>query len=302
MLTLRSANGRPWRPGSVRAWRQASRSTHWPSGMIRPVSSATGMNVRRIRPRWGWRQRTSASTPRCGRVRSARPAGSAARAARGDRALEVGAELVTREHHRVHLGLEHAVGALAVGLGAVHRGVGVADQLLGVAVRLGTTAMPTLPRSEIALCSAQRGRERLEHPLGRFGRLLSSSRSRQHGELVTAEASGRVARADARASRCATSTSTWSPAAWPRLSLIDLKPSRSRKSTASPWWSGRGARRVGTRSANSARFASPVTCRGTPGGSAPPRRPCARSRRVQFRTKPPDVLVREQVGEQGISN
>jgi len=44
---------------------QAVRNSHSPSGSVRPISSATGMNFSgRTRPRSGWRQRTSASTLR----------------------------------------------------------------------------------------------------------------------------------------------------------------------------------------------------------------------------------------------
>ena len=46
------------------AWRQPSRSTQRPIGTIRPISSANGMNWSGgTRPRSGWRQRSSASTP-----------------------------------------------------------------------------------------------------------------------------------------------------------------------------------------------------------------------------------------------
>ncbi|CAM5653473.1 hypothetical protein SANTM175S_08025 [Streptomyces antimycoticus] len=49
----------------ARAWRQAVRSTHRPSGTIAPFSSASGMNrFGDSRPNCGWSQRTSASTPR----------------------------------------------------------------------------------------------------------------------------------------------------------------------------------------------------------------------------------------------
>ncbi|MOA05865.1 hypothetical protein D3C78_1254750 [compost metagenome] len=45
-------------------WRQASRSTQAPIGLIRPVSSASGMKrAGDTSPRCGWRQRISASTP-----------------------------------------------------------------------------------------------------------------------------------------------------------------------------------------------------------------------------------------------
>jgi hypothetical protein len=54
----------------------------------------------------------------------------------GERALEVGAQLEPGEHALVHGGLEQAVAALAVALGDVHRGVGVADHLVGVGAGL----------------------------------------------------------------------------------------------------------------------------------------------------------------------
>ena len=45
-------------------WRQASRRTQRPIGRIEPCSSAISMNwPGAIRPRSGWRQRTSASNP-----------------------------------------------------------------------------------------------------------------------------------------------------------------------------------------------------------------------------------------------
>ena len=48
----------------ARAWRQASRSTQSPIGTISPHSSATGRNsCGSSRPRSGWRQRIRASTP-----------------------------------------------------------------------------------------------------------------------------------------------------------------------------------------------------------------------------------------------
>ena len=67
-----------------RAWRQPSRSTQRPIGTIRPVSSASGMNcVGGTRPRSGWCQRSSASTPETAAVGEAHDAaGSAARAGR----------------------------------------------------------------------------------------------------------------------------------------------------------------------------------------------------------------------------
>jgi hypothetical protein len=56
-------SSKPW-PLQATAVRQASSSTHSPSGAIRPVSSATGMKVfGGTAPRWGWGQRNRASHP-----------------------------------------------------------------------------------------------------------------------------------------------------------------------------------------------------------------------------------------------
>ena len=54
-----------------------------------------------------------------------------------ERPLQVGAQLEAGDHPLVHRRLEHPVAALAVALGDVHRGVGVADQLVGVGGRSG---------------------------------------------------------------------------------------------------------------------------------------------------------------------
>ena len=53
----------------------------------------------------------------------------------------------------MHRRLEQPVAALAVALGDVHRGVGVADQLVGAGAwrRPSTIEMPMLPRSESSL-------------------------------------------------------------------------------------------------------------------------------------------------------
>ena len=61
-----------------------------------------------------------------------------------------------------------------------------------------------------------------------------------------------------RRSRSATWTSSWSPAAWPRLSLTSLNPSRSRNSTATSSRAAAAPSASASRSRNSARLASPV--------------------------------------------
>ena len=112
---------------------QASSSTHSPSGMMSPVSSAIGMNsAGDSTRRSGCGQRSSASAP------SMRAAGEV------DQRLVVQGELAALERApQVGLGREaaaHALGhlraeELVVGaprlLGVVHRRVGVAHQRLG---------------------------------------------------------------------------------------------------------------------------------------------------------------------------
>ena len=126
-------------------------------------------------------------------------------------------------------------------------------------------AMPMLGRTDRSLsddarsASRTRATRRSARSSAAAGSPTSSSRI---GELVAAEARGGVGRADgldagARPTCCSTS----SPAAWPRLSLIVLKSSRSRKMTATARAprARRARARAATRSENSARFGRPVT-------------------------------------------
>ena len=140
--------------------RQASRITQCVSGTIRPVSSATGMNSAGgvIVPS-GRFQRTSASKPH-----------ALARLQLDDR-LVVDAELLALERapelrferepldrRRMHRRIERLVLAAALRLGAVHRGVGVAQQVVGAAVLrrcrrrcpCSPTRRPRGPRSRTA--------------------------------------------------------------------------------------------------------------------------------------------------------
>ena len=63
-------------------------------------------------------------------------------------ALQLGLELEPLDHALVHRRLEHAIAALAVALGHVHRDVGVPQQLLGVGrpELVPARQMPTLAR------------------------------------------------------------------------------------------------------------------------------------------------------------
>ena len=94
-----------------------------------------------------------------------------------ERPLEVGAQCQARDDALVHGGLEHAVAALAIALCDVHRGVGVADQLVGVAGAPGLDDGDAEARADHQLVALERERtaDRLEDPLGgldRGGQLL----------------------------------------------------------------------------------------------------------------------------------
>ena len=99
--------------------------------MIRPVSSATGMNwIGGIVPRVGWFQRTqrfdaedlSAGEPDDRLVVQLE-------LVQAERVLEIRSKLEPLDDPLVHRRLEDAVASLAVALGHVHRDVGVPQQL-----------------------------------------------------------------------------------------------------------------------------------------------------------------------------
>ena len=133
-------------------------------------------------------------------------------------------------------GREDRVAALAGRLGLVHRDVGVAQQVGGRCAAVRPVATPTLrltasSRSPTAIGSSKRRRMRsaiswrtLDVPRAGCGRGPRTRRRR-------AGRRGRRCRT-ARASRRATARSSWSPTAWPSVSLTVLKSSRSTNSTA----------------------------------------------------------------------
>ncbi len=111
----------------------------------------------------------------------------------GDRPLEIAAQLQAGEHPLVHLWLEEPVAALAVALGDVRGGVGVADQLVGrrPVARASDRDADAAARHHLAMAGAHGRGQRLEHALGRVGRLLDRPDVlEEEGELVAAEAGG----------------------------------------------------------------------------------------------------------------
>ena len=120
--------------GQVAASAQAVVSTHSPSWLIRPVSSATGMNsAGEIMPRSGWCQRSSASQPV---ILLSREVDQRLvvhlEPAVGDRLAQIHLQRAARLHARVHLRFEEAIGSASGGLGAVHREIGILQQLIEI--------------------------------------------------------------------------------------------------------------------------------------------------------------------------
>ena len=125
-------------------------------------------------------------------------------------------------------------GPFARVLGGVHGGVGVAQQLVDGGGGPSLLATPI----EAAIRSRDRrpgtAAQSLEQPVGdRLAFAIVVAAFDQDAELVAAEPRRGVAwRARTSAIRIATARSSSSPLEWPRLSLIVLKSSRSRNSTA----------------------------------------------------------------------
>jgi hypothetical protein len=135
------------------------------------------------------------------------------------------------------LGVVDLVAALAVLLGRVHRDVGVAQQVLDEHVLALADRQPDA-RQHLELLAgdvealAHRGHE----PVGDLDGLAALGDALdEDAELVAARraAVSPVRRQPRR--RCATLTSSSSPAAWPSVSLTALKSSRSRMQTATRW-------------------------------------------------------------------
>ena len=203
-------------------------------------------------------QRLDAGEPLgCAARRSAGSAGPAraSRSAPRKRLLE----LDPLDHRGVHLRLEDLLLALALGLRAVEREVGVAQQVVGLAA---ADRDPDAGADvDLAALDLERLVHRLEDPVGdprdararrrpragrRTRRRRSAPRCRRRG---CSESAGRAA-----------SRSSSSPAAWPSVSLTFLNVSRSTNSTAARV-AERAARAsaCSRRSISSWRFGSPVS-------------------------------------------
>ena len=108
-----------------------------------------------------------------------------------DRAAQVVLELQQPAGARVHRGVEHLVARLPQGLGAVHGGVGVAQELIGsdVVTRLVESQSDARPHGHLATVEVERLRERIQHTLRRCFYLMDGGHIlEQDPELVAAEA------------------------------------------------------------------------------------------------------------------
>ena len=218
-------------------------------------------------PRTGMLASGSAPPPRSDSCRSGRTSAGRRGRTRRSRARRAGPSRVPCVLWTVvlHARLEHDVAILALPLGAVHRDVGVAQQLLG-----GRDGRPSRSR-----CSRSRSRESPCLPSSLNGCLSASSRrsaissgpaasessSAIDHELVAAEAPERIGVAHDAARACAaTARRSSSPTPWPSVSLTSLKLSRSMNSAATGVWLRRERASIcSTRSRINVRFGRPVS-------------------------------------------
>ena len=111
-----------------------------------------------------------------------------------DRAAQVRLEVEAGEHVALHPHVEDGVARLALRLGAVHRDIGVVDQLERIDVRPSERDADRTGDVELAPDDLQRIGQRAQHTLG-DDRGLARVRDvlEQHGELVAADPRDRVA-------------------------------------------------------------------------------------------------------------
>ena len=185
------------------AWRQASLSTNRPMSMMRPLSSAIGMNSSGpTSPRVGWFQRRSASND------------SMARRLEVDerlvvenelavlqRVTQVAVQLVMGGELGLHLGFEDLEAIATATLRGVHRDVGPAEQLVGVE-RIGAVVGDSDRRAneDLAAVHHERVPERVEHALQPWPRRRRAS-SRRAPPRTRRRRAGRPCRRRARCAR-----------------------------------------------------------------------------------------------------
>ena len=228
-----------------------------------------------IRPRSGWRQRTSASAPQISPRRDVdqRLIVQLEFAPR-QRVAQVDLERAARPRLGVHLRLEEAIAVAAFGFGAIEREVGVLEQFGRRRRR-----RPARARCRCWCRSRSDGRrsrrartDRSMQALRRARSLPAAGRSSAGCRIANSSPPSRPTvspRTDAAAQALATALSSASPIGWPSESLTALNRSRSKHEH------GEARRRCGE-AARAPRPSSRGTARGWRDRSARRGAPCAR--------------------------
>ncbi len=181
----------------------ARSSTQPPTALMSPLSSASGMkSAGRRRPELGMvpaHQRLEAVRRPGGQVDDGLVLEQEAPIGQGS--LEGTAQVAAPVDRLGQASIEQLDPPVADGLGGVHRGVGIAQQLLGDVGRVAVVRHP-LPRGNPDACGQRhRARPELEglgqrpqDPIGRGARLVGRCLLEQEGELVAAEPADAVLR------------------------------------------------------------------------------------------------------------
>ena len=249
------------------AWRQASSSTQRPIGTISPLSSASGMNSSGgTTPRVGVvpaDQRLDADHLRAGevedrlveRARTAPPA--------RPRSVEVGLQREPPSRPRTCSRRTARSGPCPRPWRRTAPGRRRAAARRGSSRRRPPPRCSTVTEKSLRPSSSSTGSRRISvQAVGEHvQRRLALAAARQHDELVAAEPPDRVLRRGPRSAAVRRrSCSSWSPAAWPSLSLTCLKPSTSmnRAPARSAGVACRAPSICAARSSTSARLGRPV--------------------------------------------
>ena len=168
-------------------------------------------------------------------------------------------------HADVHVVVEVAHGIAASGLGAVHRHVGLLQQLVEITAVVRVEGNAERSRTRYHMAVDVKWRRELGEQLDADFRdvVLIADVDQQDQELVAALAAHGVAGAQiVPVRRWLTSRSSSSPWGAPSESLMCLKSSRSRKSTARPEWRAGVHRRLLEAVPRQRRFGRPVRIMG----------------------------------------
>ncbi len=223
----------PYRSRHRRAWRTDCSRTQRPNGTIRPVCSASGMNRSGpSTPCCGCSQRTSASAPRT--LPSPRWTSGWYSMKNSPRSRAAGNAVVSPCRVMTRASASGSASSKRLPPADLARYMvmsALRSTSAGLRSPAGPSTTPMLPRTVSSRPSTLTGAS----SAFMMRAASSSTPCRVSGPVVSATNSsppslatispGAVAQAW---SRSATSTSSRSPAAWPRLSLTVLKPSRSR--------------------------------------------------------------------------